>query len=51
MNNIANAILEEARQLSKSTLPTYSDYEYYKNILHNNGCYGYEGQLADALKL
>ena len=40
------SIFNMARNESK---PTYRVYEYYKQMLHNAGYYGYERELADIL--
>ena len=40
------SIFNMARNESK---PTYHVYEYYKQMLHNAGYYGYERELADIL--
>jgi len=52
-NEKAEAIIASAKAYcERSTRKmTYIDYEAFKKDLINNGCYGYEKQLADALKI
>jgi hypothetical protein len=44
-------ILADAKEYAKSHKCNYSDYEYYKNKLHNIGEYGYEPELARILRV
>lgn len=48
----AEIIAAAKAQRENSTRPmNYNDYEYYKSKLIDNGCYGHERELADALML
>lgn len=56
MKEAAEKILIEARKYAESLCnvrkrASWSDYERFKTMLHSADCYGYEGQLAQILKL
>lgn len=42
-------IIEEAKRYRQTRRPSWKDYEYFKQRLHDGGVYGYEKELADAL--
>lgn len=49
-------ILDDARTLYKECedsdkKPSWSDYEYFKRMMHDNNIYGHEGELIDVLHL
>lgn len=52
-NRSAEQIIADAEAYRKKSRHkmTYRDYEAYKALLHSNGFYGYEGQLAAALRI
>lgn len=51
-----DAVIQEAKRYrltleGKSQRPDWDDYEYFKHKLHAVDGYGYEGKLAQALRL
>ncbi len=48
---IAEKLLEEVRNFGRNNVGTWFDYERYKKIFHDQGLFGYESQIADALNL
>lgn len=51
MNEVLKDILDEAISFAAKHKADWTDYEYFKNRLHDAGIFGHEGQLADILKL
>ena len=56
MDDTILKIIEDARTFYKNRRNlgqdiTWSDYEYFKSMLHSAGGYGYEHTLLDALNL
>lgn len=55
MNKIPDfvvTVLTQARKHERTHRPvSYADYTHFANILRNNGYYGYELLLAEALRL
>lgn len=56
MRKSAESILNDAKTFYKNMeeagkICTYHDYEKFKHILHDNGWFGYEFQLAKILHI
>lgn len=58
MSPEVDAVIQEAKKYriklevsSKTQRPDWDDYEYFKHKLHAVNGYGYEGKLAEALRL
>lgn len=54
--DILNSIMEEAKTFYNNAKQskrcvTWSDYEYFKHRLLDNGLYGYESRLAEILHI
>ena len=49
--NFICAIIKEAEEFRKTHVPTWWDYEHYKQLLQDRGIYGFEGEVANALHL
>ena len=44
-------LLEQVKQFGRNNVATWFDYEHFKRKFHDQGFYGYEKDIADALNL